>query len=220
MLNRRTEVPVSRALEPLKGASGRSDPVFAGGPVELANVLALLRTNVMPEGAEHVTGKVYLVPTGELLEKTLAKRPDPADFRVYLGYCGWAPGQLENETSHGFWRVLNGSADIMFDSEPETLWSRLIERAEQRIARATGSRRESGAGLRRQSFNRRDVRNQLRRQPVPFRKVSRAVIGDPNFSVGVFAAVFPHQDLERQIEGAAGRGQHQRSPGLGIAEDQ
>ena len=138
-LNRRTEVPVSRALDPLKGASGRSDPVFAGGPVELPNVLALLRANAMPDGAEHVTGKVYLVPTGTLLEKTLEKRPDPADFRVYLGYCGWAPGQLENETRRGFWQVLNGSADIVFDSEPETLWSRLIERAEQRIARAQGT---------------------------------------------------------------------------------
>src|SRR5258706_2712089 len=69
MLNRRTEVPISRALDPLKGASGRSDAVFAGGPVELPNVLALLRTNIMPEGAEHVTGKVYLVPTGTLLDK-------------------------------------------------------------------------------------------------------------------------------------------------------
>lgn len=136
MINRRTEVPISRALDPLKGASGRSDPVYAGGPVELPNVLALLRANIMPEGAEHVTGKVYLVPTGALLEKTLARRPDPADFRVYLGYSGWSRGQLENEISHGFWRVLNGSADIVFDSEPETLWSRLIERAEQRIARA------------------------------------------------------------------------------------
>jgi putative transcriptional regulator len=137
MLNRRTEVPVARALDPLKDASGRTETVFAGGPVELPNVLALLRSNVVPEGAEHVTGKVYLVPTGTLLEKTLATRPDPADFRVYLGYCGWAPGQLENEASRGFWRVLNGSADIVFDSEPKTLWSRLIERAEQRIARAT-----------------------------------------------------------------------------------
>ena len=64
MLNRRTAVPVSRALDPLKGASGRSDPVFAGGPVDLPNVLALLRANAMPDDAEHVTGKVYLVPTG------------------------------------------------------------------------------------------------------------------------------------------------------------
>jgi putative transcriptional regulator len=138
MLNRRTEVPVSRALDGLKGAGGRSDAVFAGGPVELPNVLALLRTSTMPEGAEHVTGKVYMVPTEALLEKTLAKRPDAADFRVYLGYCGWAPGQLENETQQGFWRVLNGSADIVFDPEPDTLWSRLIERAEERIARAQG----------------------------------------------------------------------------------
>jgi putative AlgH/UPF0301 family transcriptional regulator len=142
MLNRRTQVPVSRALEPLKGAGGRSDPVYGGGPVDLPNVLALLRANAMPEGAEHITGKVYLVSTGTLLEKTLAKRPDPADFRVYLGYCGWSPGQLESETSQGFWRVLSGSADIIFDSEPETLWSRLIERAEERIARGTNHVRD------------------------------------------------------------------------------
>ena len=81
LLNRRTEVPVSRALDPLKGAGGRSESVYAGGPVELPNVLALLRANAMPEGVEHVTGKVYLVSTGDRLEKTLAKRPDPADFR-------------------------------------------------------------------------------------------------------------------------------------------
>jgi len=110
--------------------------------VDLPNVLALLRANAMPEGAEHITGKVYLVSTGTLLEKTLAKRPDPADFRVYLGYCGWSPGQLESETSQGFWRVLSGSADIIFDSEPETLWSRLIERAEERIARGTNHVRD------------------------------------------------------------------------------
>jgi putative transcriptional regulator len=138
MLNRRTQVPISKALDPLKGSRGRSEPVYAGGPVELPNVLALMRADAMPEGAEHVTGKVYLVSTEAQLEKTLAKRLDPADFRVYLGYCGWSRGQLENETSQGFWRVLNGSADIVFDSEPETLWSRLIERAEQRIASAQG----------------------------------------------------------------------------------
>ena len=87
MLNRRTEVPISRALEPLKGASGRSDPVYAGGPVELPNVLALLRSNAMPEGAEHVTGKVYLVPTGALLEKTLAKRPEEWRWSSYNDFA-------------------------------------------------------------------------------------------------------------------------------------
>jgi putative transcriptional regulator len=136
MINRPTKVPISRALDPLKGAKGRSDPVYAGGPVELPNVLGLLKANAMPDGAAHVTGKVYLLSSEALLEKTLAGRPDPEDFRVYLGYCGWGPGQLESESSRGFWQVLNANADIIFDAEPDTLWSRLIARAEQRIARA------------------------------------------------------------------------------------
>jgi len=135
-INRPTKVPISRALDPLKGAKGRSDPVYAGGPVEVVNVLALLKANAMPEGAAHVTGKVYLVSSETELAKTLARRPDPGDFRVYLGYCGWGPGQLENEVNHGFWQVLNANADIIFDAEPDTLWSRLVTRAEQRIARA------------------------------------------------------------------------------------
>ena len=136
VLNRRTKVPISRALQPLKGAIGRSDPVYIGGPVEGENVLALLKSNLMPEGSDHVTGKVYLASSAELLDKTLARRPAPDEFRAYLGYCGWGPGQLENEAGHGFWEVLNGSAEVVFDSDPETLWSRLIDRAEQRIARA------------------------------------------------------------------------------------
>jgi len=136
ILNRPTKVPISRALDPLKGVKERSDAVYAGGPIELPNVLALLKANTMPEGATHVTGKVYLVSSEAGLAKTLAGRPDPGDFRVYLGYCGWGPGQLEKEVSHGFWQVLNANADMIFDAEPDTLWSRLIARAEQRIARA------------------------------------------------------------------------------------
>jgi putative transcriptional regulator len=136
VINRRTKLPISKALDPLKRAIGRSDPVYIGGPVEGENVLALLRAKTMPEGAAHVTGKVYLIPSAELLDKTLAGRPDSGDFHVYLGYCGWGPGQLENEASHGVWQVLSGNADAVFDADPESLWSRLIERAEQRVARA------------------------------------------------------------------------------------
>ena len=80
------------------------------------------------------SGKVYLVSTKELLEKTMAQRNDPGEFRIYLGYCGWGPGQLENETGHGFWHIFASDADLVFDSEPNTLWSRLIARVGQNIA--------------------------------------------------------------------------------------
>ncbi len=134
-INRRTNVPISRALREFAGAKERSDPVFMGGPVELQSVLALLKANAMPEGATHVAGKVYLVSTKPLLQKALGSRSESAELRVYLGYCGWGPGQLESETAHGFWHILPAEADLVFDPKPETLWSRLMERVEQHVAR-------------------------------------------------------------------------------------
>jgi putative transcriptional regulator len=88
----------------------------------------------MPEGVAHVAGKVYLVSSKPLLEKMFVAGTQAADLRVYLGYCGWGPGQLENETSHGFWHIFPSDADLVFDSKPETLWSRLIARLGQNIA--------------------------------------------------------------------------------------
>jgi putative transcriptional regulator len=138
VINRPTNVPISRALEKLNAAKQRTEPVFAGGPVETGSVLALLRANTMPaEEAIHVFGKVYLVSSKALLEKSLASKGGGADhLRVYLGYCGWSKGQLEDEVSQGAWHVLPSDADQAFDAEPETLWSRLVVRGEQRIARA------------------------------------------------------------------------------------
>jgi putative AlgH/UPF0301 family transcriptional regulator len=136
MINRRTDVPISRGLQELKGTKGRSDPVYIGGPVQVQNVLALLKSGTMPEGATHVSGKIYLVTTKPLLEKSLTGRPDAGDLRVYVGYCGWSPGQLENEAIHGFWHIFEGTENLIFDSEPDSLWSRMIDRVSQRIARA------------------------------------------------------------------------------------
>ena len=133
-INRPTNVAISAALEDFEGTKGRTDPVFVGGPVDVKSVLALLQASATPQGATHVTGKVHLVSTKVLLEKTFAERHGPGDLRVYLGYCGWAPGQLENETGLGFWHIFDGNADLVFDSEPDTLWSRLIARAGQHIA--------------------------------------------------------------------------------------
>jgi len=135
-INRPTKVPISRALRELKGAGERSDPVYSGGPVGLQNVLGLLNASAMPEGAIHVTGKTYLVSNKPLMEKTLTEHAGPGEFRVYLGYCGWGPEQLENEVRQGVWHVLTGNQDLVFDPDPESLWSRLRERVEQRIALA------------------------------------------------------------------------------------
>jgi putative transcriptional regulator len=136
VLNRRTRVPLSRVFDDLKAAKGRTDPVYVGGPVERNGVLALVRVRPKPEGASNVFADVHLISTKELLEKTVAAGTESGIFHVYLGYAGWGPGQLEHEVELGAWFIFRPEAGMVFDTDPETLWPRLIQQTELRIARA------------------------------------------------------------------------------------
>ncbi len=135
IVNRRTKIPISKALQEWKPAEGKSDPVYMGGPVELDGVLALLRLATKPAEAAHVVDDVYLASTRAPVENALAAGSGPGELRVYLGYCGWGAGQLENEVELGGWYIFSGNGALVFDSDPDTLWSRLITLTERRIAR-------------------------------------------------------------------------------------
>jgi len=136
IINRRTKAPISRVLENLDAAKRGSDPVYLGGPVELTAVFGLFRSRKKPDdSATSVLGDVYLASSKALLEKTLATSSGPGDLRLYVGYCGWAPRQLENEVELGGWWIFDGSAGLVFDPYPDSMWSRLIARTEQQVAR-------------------------------------------------------------------------------------
>jgi len=136
MINRRTTVPLSRALHNLKGAGLRSDPAFIGGPVETDTAMAMLRSNTKPDSGVQVMDRIFLIPSRTAVEKALANGKNGDDLRVYVGYCGWGPGQLDNETRLGAWYILNADAALVFDPNPDTVWSRLITRSESRVAMA------------------------------------------------------------------------------------
>lgn len=132
MVNRRGQVPISRILEEVETAKHGSDPIYLGGPVEMQSVLALLRSQKQPEDSTSVVKEVFLVSSKPPLEKALAS--SAGDLRVYLGYCGWGPGQLENELSRGGWWIFEATASTVFDPNPSSVWARLIARTEQQIA--------------------------------------------------------------------------------------
>ncbi len=134
MLNRRTDVPLSRVFEQFKAAKDRSDPVYMGGPVELPAVFALLQSKAKLEEAEHVFGGVYLISTKSALEKTISGRPDPGVFHVYLGYAGWTPDQLRKEIEVGAWFIFQGDTQTVFNSNPDSLWSQMIRKTELKMA--------------------------------------------------------------------------------------
>jgi putative transcriptional regulator len=134
MINRRTTVPLSRALRNLKGVGQRSDPAYIGGPVETHTAMAMLRSNTKPDSGVQVLERIFLIPSRAAVEKALANGKNDDDLRVYVGYCGWGPGQLDNETRLGAWYVLDANAALVFDPNPDTVWSRLIARSESRVA--------------------------------------------------------------------------------------
>jgi putative transcriptional regulator len=123
IINRQTQITVSRVFPKMKQAA--KDPVYMGGPLEITGVQALLRLPEKPNQAMHVAGDTYVTASEELIEKSVVSQTDPSKFRLYLGYAGWAPGQLEAEIQVGAWSLISGDAGIIFDRDPESLWSRL-----------------------------------------------------------------------------------------------
>jgi putative AlgH/UPF0301 family transcriptional regulator len=134
ILNRRTDVALSRILEGLEGAKDRSDPAYLGGPVEVPSVLALLQSPAKVEGAERIFSGVYLISTKTLFEQTLAARPDPQVFHVYLGYAGWTNDQLRKEVELGAWFIFPADTGAVFNSDPGSLWPQMIRKTELKYA--------------------------------------------------------------------------------------
>lgn len=136
VLNRRTDVPLARVFRDLKEASGRTDPVYIGGPVELETVLALLKSPSKPEGTDRVFGDVYLITNKDTLTRTLASHAEAAVFHAYVGYAGWGAGQLEHEVELGAWHIMAADVGTVFHADPDSVWPRLIKRTETQIADA------------------------------------------------------------------------------------
>jgi putative transcriptional regulator len=134
IVNRQTEVPVSRAFPRLKRVSPLAR-IYAGGPVDRTKVFGLLRAKTPGKDVRHIVSEIYLVATREPLEGLIDSGTDPEHFRVYVGYAGWGPGQLEKEAVAGAWHVLAGDPALVFDPDPASIWRREIQRTEGLLAR-------------------------------------------------------------------------------------
>jgi putative transcriptional regulator len=102
-------------------------PVFVGGPCQMDGLLMIHGRKDWQdeEGLKEVCPGVYL-GTAEQFERA-RESEDAAGgrFRVFAGYAGWAPGQLEEEMNEGAWIVLPASGEVIFDTPPLELWEKL-----------------------------------------------------------------------------------------------
>jgi len=124
VLNRPVKISLAEVFAELKAGPALAQTAWAGGPV-LLGVNALLRSRTPRAGLDRVLRGVYLISDKQRMRAEIAAGTPAASFRVYLGACGWGAGQLESEISRGLWRIVPGSADLVFDAKPDALWGRL-----------------------------------------------------------------------------------------------
>jgi putative transcriptional regulator len=130
IVNRPIDVSLAELLPELEGARGHDERGFLGGPVATSQLLLLVRATSQPPGAAPVLEHVFVSGSRDTLHALLEKAPAGSEFRAYVGYAGWAPGQLEAEIARGDWLVAPGDAASVFTHEPADLWKTLLKKHE------------------------------------------------------------------------------------------
>jgi putative transcriptional regulator len=130
VLNRPSEVEVADAAPPLARLVEQGARLFIGGPVE-SSAAVVLADLEHPERANVIAfGSIGFLPeeTGpdELGEIRRA--------RVFAGYAGWGPGQLEGELGEGSWIVEPAQPADVFTEDPDGLWGTVLRRKGPRFA--------------------------------------------------------------------------------------
>jgi putative transcriptional regulator len=124
VLNRSSETPVEEALPELTLLAEDLGAVHVGGPVQPSAVV-VLADFVDPHAAETlVLDSVGFLPS-EVEPDTLGEL---RRARVYAGYAGWGPGQLDGELDEGSWIVEPARPEDVFTDDPESLWSEVLRR--------------------------------------------------------------------------------------------
>lgn len=117
---------------------GRKDVLYFGGPVARQGLVFLVRSSNPPPGAALLLPNVFFTADTDLIERLLS-RPNPLEgLRVFAGYSGWGPGQLQREIARGGWHVAPADAKTVFDKDAKSIWPELIERATTKQTKGEG----------------------------------------------------------------------------------
>jgi len=100
---------------------------FIGGPVATDALIGVARLDGAGPGGELFTPLFLNLGTVDLGGDPL-ELPGLVSVRVFAGYAGWAPGQLESELEAGAWVSLEAETSDAFVGDPAGLWRAVLAR--------------------------------------------------------------------------------------------
>ena len=135
VLNRPSEVEVATPLPEWGRYSTHPGVVFVGGPVGQGAMIGLAQMTQAATGDGAETWSPVLGPVGVL---DLGTDPDTVagieGLRVFYGYAGWAPDQLEGEVEEGAWFIVDAEPGDILSPDPDDLWRAVLRRQPGRLA--------------------------------------------------------------------------------------
>jgi putative transcriptional regulator len=123
VLNRPAPVTVAEATPLLASLVEPGTPIFVGGPVQPEAAIVLADFEKFGRDGRIVVGSIGLLSNYDEDEQPGIKRA-----RVFAGYAGWGPGQLEAEADEDAWIIEDAFPDDIFTEEPNKLWSSVLSR--------------------------------------------------------------------------------------------
>lgn len=132
VLNRPSDTDVAEPLPEWDNVAATPSVIFVGGPVAQTAVIGLARCDRgSASGWRPLVGSVGIVD----LAAGPAEVTTPIEaLRLFAGYAGWGPGQLEEEIDAGAWWVVDAAPTDALSPNPEDLWSDVLRRQLGRLA--------------------------------------------------------------------------------------
>jgi len=134
IINRPTNRSLAQLL-PSERFEAFTDPIFVGGPIAPQGLFALFQSDQYSGPAVPVLPGIFLAVLPDSVDALLGK--PPTKIRLFSGYSGWAPGQLQGELDRGDWLVVDADAKTAFLRDTSRLWQDMVRRA--RAVRADAS---------------------------------------------------------------------------------
>jgi putative transcriptional regulator len=138
VINRESEVTAGEVIEGVEDCPLVTEPIHVGGPVQQNYVFALhsgIPRRYRSEHSEETAPGVIFEPSFQHLidyahsEDYLAEPiEDRPAIRIFAGYSGWGPGQLEGELTEDAWYVHAASADLVFSADSAEGWKAALSR--------------------------------------------------------------------------------------------
>lgn len=125
VLNKMLDLTISDVLEDPFPAN---KDLFLGGPVQPDTLHIVHKANDIIQGNLPLLEGVYWGGNFEAIKNMLMVMPSRiSDFRFFLGYSGWGPGQLEAEIESGGWVLTEATEEIIFSEDSEKAWRTIMK---------------------------------------------------------------------------------------------